>query len=58
MINVLTLIAVRTLSDAVHIVDAALAVRVLAHKVDRGEIQFSMTPGQVASLPVVEVDSR
>ena len=58
MINVLTLIAVRTLSDAVHIVDAALAVRVLAHKVDRREIQLSMAPSQVTSLPVVEVDGR
>ena len=46
--------AVGTLSYTINIFDAALTVRVLAHKVHSRQIQFSLT--MVTSLLVVEID--
>ena len=53
---VLTLIAVRTLSNAIDIVDAAFTVGVLAHEVDSWQIKLPSARLQVARLLVVEVD--
>ena len=46
--------AVGTLSYTINIFNAALTVRVLAHKVHSWQIQFSLTV--VASLLVIEID--
>ena len=53
---VLTLVAVRTLSDAIDIVDAAFTVGVLAHEVDCWQIELASARLQVARLLVVKVD--
>ena len=54
--SVLTLVAVRTLSNAIDIVDAAFTVGVLAHEVDCWQIELPSARLQVARLLVVEVD--
>ena len=51
---VLTLIAVRTLSDAVDVVYTALTVGVLAHEVHRWQAQLSLA--RIARLLVREVN--